>query len=106
MNNCYFIGKLTDDPVLEKVDDVDAVFFTLAIEDFRKNKSGQKVKRVDILNFEAWHTAAITICNNSKKGDLLAIECSARNSEYVETDTIFRINNFKIFDKTKYSLTE
>lgn len=107
MNNCYFIGKLTEDPQLENVDSVDAVFFKLAVEDFRKNKTGQKVKRVDYLSFESWHTAAITICNNSKKGDILAVECVARNSEFEDGDSIvFRVNNFKIFDSSKFSTTE
>lgn len=107
MNNCYFIGKLTEDPQLEKIDNVDAVFFKLSVEDFRKNKTGQKVKRIDYLDFESWHTAAITICNNCKKGDILAVECVARNSEFEDGyGIVFRVNNFKIFDSSKFSTVE
>jgi len=107
MNNCFFIGKLIEDPQLCKVNNIDATFFKVAVEEYRKNKQGQKIKRVDTLDFEAWHTAAITITQNAKKHDMLAIEASARlNHDQGDCFVNFRINNFKIFDTDKYSNVE
>ena len=51
MNKCHFVGKLTDDPVLYDQDRTNLVRFTLAIEEYRKDKSGKKIRRVEFLEF-------------------------------------------------------
>ena len=107
MNNCVFFGRLVEDPVLTKVNDIDATFFKIAVEEYRKNKQGKKIKRIDVLEFEAWHTAAITITQNAKKNDGLMIESSARLShDQGDCFINFRVNNFKIFNDNKYSTPE
>ena len=105
MNNCHFIGKLIEDPILVKHDNVDLVYFKLAIEEFIKSKNGKKIRRVDVLTFEAWHTGAVTIAQNSRIGDILAVNAVARNygEEAGEEELInFRVVNFKIFGKDKW----
>ena len=80
------------------------VKFTLAVEEYRKDKSGQKIRRVEFLDFEAWDTAAQTIYDHTLKGDCMAIEAIARKqkskneSSYVN----FRVTNFKIFNSNNY----
>lgn len=104
MNKCHFVGKLADDPILYPRDRTVLVRFTLAVEEYRKDKSGQKIRRVEFLDFEAWDTAAQTIYDHTLKGDCMAIEAIARKqkpkneSSYVN----FRVTNFKIFNSNNY----
>ena len=100
MNNCTFLGKLYGDVYHSKNNDIDHVTFQLEIENFRKNKNGTKTRSVDILEFEAWHTAALTINQKLTKNDIILVECSARN---LNSNFYFRVNNFRIFKKEKYS---
>lgn len=100
MNNCCFIGKLVSNPELKETNNTYVVNFSLAIEDYRKDKEGGTHRRVDYLDFEAWDTGAITISNYSKKGDLLAIEAEARQHKWMSGDQkrqkiVFRVNTFK-----------
>ena len=74
MNNCSFLSHAT------KSNDVDLVNFVLEVEEYRRNKSGQKTRRTENLNFEAWHTAAITIKEKLNVGDLILVECTARSN--------------------------
>lgn len=104
MNNCTFLGKLTEPVELYEEDGVAVVGFTLEIEEYRKNKSGQKTRNTQDLNFQAWHTAAITIDEKLNIGDLILVECSARNSP--ESDCYFRVNRFKIFNKYSQNLED
>ena len=103
MNNCCFLGKLKDPVYSTKSNDVDLVNFVLEVEEYRKNKSGQKTRRVEYLNFEAWHTAAITIHEKLSPGDLIMVECTARSTRGEEGSCYFRVNSFKIFNKERYS---
>ena len=52
MNNCSFLGKLKEPVYSTKSNDVDLVNFVLEVEEYRKNKSGQKTRRVEYLNFD------------------------------------------------------
>ncbi len=95
MNNCVFIGKISDGPYENSDNNVTVVTFSLSVEDFRKDKNGNKKVEVDELNFEAWHTGAEAILKNCKKGDVIAVEAVAR-TDY-EYGTYFRVKNFKVF---------
>lgn len=104
MNSCNFLGRLYGDVYHDKSNNVSVVNFKLEIENFRKNKNGVKTRSVSILNFEAWHTAAITINDKLTREDLILVECSARNTEDSTVPVCyFRVNSFKIFKKDKYS---
>lgn len=103
MNNCSFLGKLKEPVRATKSNDVDLVNFVLEVEEYRKNKSGQKTRRTENLNFEAWHTAAITIKEKLKTGDLILVECTARSNRDSDDFCYFRVNSFKIFNRERYS---
>ena len=82
MNICCFVGKLVADPELKETNNTYVVNFSLAVEDYRKDKEGEKHRRVDYLDFEAWDTGATTIAKHFKKGELLAIEAEARQHKW------------------------
>ena len=104
MNKCHFVGKLADDPILYPRDRTVLVRFTLAVEEYRKDKSGQKIRRVEFLDFEAWDTAAQTIYDHTLKGDCMAIEAIARKQKSKNENSYvnFRVTNFKIFNSNNY----
>ena len=100
MNICCFVGKLVADPELKETNNTYVVNFSLAVEDYRKDKEGEKHRRVDYLDFEAWDTGATTIAKHFKKGELLAIEAEARQHKWVSGDqkrqkVVFRVKTFK-----------
>ena len=98
MNKCHFVGKLVDDPMLYPRDHTYVVKFTLAVEQYRKDRSGQRIRRVEFLDFEAWDTAAMAIRDNIEEDDTMIIEAAARsNSGFPHDETFFRVTNFKIF---------
>lgn len=97
MNNCQFLGKLTHQPETEIEDGVVVLRFELEIEEFRKDKNGDKKRSLVFLEFEAWDTAALAIEKYAEEGSLMLIESAARNFENQEvTETYFRVNSFKI----------
>ncbi len=102
MNSCNFLGRLYGDVYHTKDQDIDVVSFQLEVENFRKNKNGTKSRTVAILEFEAWHTAALTISQKLNVGDLILVECSAKTSNDSDKP-YFRVNSFKIFNKERYS---
>tara|TARA_R110001592_G_scaffold19932_1_gene81361 strand:+ start:630 stop:941 length:312 start_codon:yes stop_codon:yes gene_type:complete len=102
MNGCHFLGKLTGDPVLKKSYNSFFVNFTLEVEEYRRDKDGVKKRRIDLLNFEAWDSAAKTIQQRAQKDDIMVIEAIARNESIKDPDTVvFRITNFKIIPKRR-----
>tara|TARA_R110002020_G_scaffold351130_1_gene564413 strand:+ start:1122 stop:1433 length:312 start_codon:yes stop_codon:yes gene_type:complete len=98
MNKCHFLGKLIKDPILTESYRADVVNFTLEVEEYRKDKDGIKKRRTDLLNFEAWDSAAQTIHQHAFKSDFLVLEAVARNQDSKKLNqVIFRVTNFKIF---------
>lgn len=101
MNNCFFVGKLATDPELKNTTSSQVVNFTLAVEEYRKDKDGTKHRRVDYLDFEAWDSGATTIAKHFKKGDMLIIESEARQHKWTSQDgtkkqkVVFRVKTFK-----------
>jgi single stranded DNA-binding protein len=100
MNNCCFVGKLAVDPELREINNTYVVNFSLAVEDYRKDKDGEKHRRVDFLDFEAWDSGATTIAKHFKKGDMLIIESEARQHKWVSNEQkrqkiVFRVKTFK-----------
>ena len=81
MNNCHFIGRLVQDPELTDVNETSVVRFTLAVNEYRKSKDGEKSKKVDYLDFEAWDSGATTIDRYCSKGDEIAVMACARQDK-------------------------
>jgi len=98
MNRCHFLGKLVTDPNLTTPYSTDLVNFTLEVEEYRRDKDGVKKRRTDLLNFEAWDSAATTIHKYASRNDFLIVEAIARNPPSKKCgEVVFRVTNFKIF---------
>lgn len=100
MNSCHFVGKLASDPELREINNTYVVNFCLAVEDYRRDKEGEKHRRVNFFDFEAWDSGATTIAKHFKKGDMLIIDSEARQYKWVFNDqnrqkVVFRVKNFK-----------
>ncbi|MAR66655.1 MAG: hypothetical protein CL833_05315 [Crocinitomicaceae bacterium] len=97
LNNCQFLGKLTHPPETETENGVVVLRFELEIEEFRRDKSGEKKRSLVFLEFEAWDTAALAIEKYAEEDSLMLVESSARNFQNAEiVETYFRVNSFKI----------
>ena len=113
-NYCRFIGRLTADPKLVNLDNTQLVTFTLAINEYRKEKGGDKKKTVNYFDFEAWDSGAVTLGNHCKKGDIVDVVTSAKNKSWTDKDgkkrlqTRFRVKEFKLFNNepTGYKVEE
>jgi len=109
MNSCSFVGRLVRDPELFAANGTDVVKFTLAINEYRRSKTGQKTKQVDYLDFEAWDSGATTISKYCSKGDELAVSASARQDRWNDPEgnkrskIKFRVNSFNLFSQERYS---
>ena len=107
MNNCTLIGRFVADPVIRDVGKTKLVTFSLAIEEYRKDKDGNKKKRVDFFDFEAWDSGGMAIYTHCAKGDLIDLAASARNNSWVDKKgdkryaTKFRVKEFKILSNKK-----
>ena len=106
-NYCRFIGRLTDDPKVVEFENTNLCTFTLAINEYRKEKSGEKKKTVNYFDFEAWDSGGETISRYCSKGDVIDLVASARNNSWVDKSgqkrysTKFRVKEFKLFNQTK-----
>ena len=102
MNNCNFVGRFTADPEIRDVGNTQLVTFFLAVEEYRRDKEGNKKKRVDFFEFEAWDSGGTTIYKFCKKGDMIAIHSCARQQKWVNSEgksiqkTNFRVQSFKL----------
>ena len=95
MNKCNFLGKFTEDPLLEDAYNTTVCNFIVNVEEYRKDKEGYTKKRNNLLEFEAWDTAAKAIAKQGRRGDYIVIECIARN---YNNNVVFRVTSFKIFN--------
>ena len=94
-NDCRFLGRLVADPNLIKTkNDVNLVTFTLAIPEYRKEKSGEKKRNVSYFDFEAWDSGAKTIYDHCETGDSLVVNCTARSGNGKVTFA-FQVLNLK-----------
>lgn len=95
MNNCVFLGEVVEDLIISDDDAVKKLSFTLAVDKFRKNKRGETICDREYLDFEAWDTGAIAIGENCLVGDLISVQCTARQND---GHTVFRVNEFRIIE--------
>ena len=109
MNNCHFVGRLASDPTIKDVGNTKLATFVLALEEHRKDKEGNKKKRVDYFEFEAWDSGGTTIAEFCRKGDYLAVDAIARQQKWTTPDgsprqkVNFRVKSFKMFDSGRHS---
>jgi single-stranded DNA-binding protein len=98
MNKCNFLGRFYEDPILEDAYNTTVCNFRVNVEEYRKDKDGYSKKRNNILNFEAWDTAAKAIVKQGKRGDYIVLECIARS---YSNNIVFRVTSFKIFNNVE-----
>ena len=106
MNECHFVGRIASDPVLTKHERhgkpaTPLCNFTLAVARQYKKGDGSNAEKTYFLDFEVWDTAADTIANFCKKGELLVIDRASACSHPVILEdgtkvnrTIFRVDKF------------
>ena len=101
MNICVFGGRLTRDPKLVTLEAGGIVCnFTIAINNYRKAKTGETVNRAAFADCEAWDTGAEFIHKSYKKGDYIIINASLRTDSW-ETNgvkkykNVYRVNHFE-----------
>lgn len=99
--NCSDIGKVVNEPELTQDNGVDKVTFTLSVENYRKNKTGEKVRNLDYFNFVAYHTGATSVYQRCKKGDLMWFDARPVQHRWEENGKqlsriVFRLERFKI----------
>ena len=98
-NYCRFIGRLTSDPDLVKLENTELCRFTLG-----PNGEYRKKKSVNYFDFEAWDSGATTLKKYCKEGDIVDVVTSARNNNWVDKEgnkkfqTRFRVKEFKLFN--------
>ena len=112
-NDCRFLGRLVADPNLIKTkNDVNLVTFTLAIPEYRKEKSGEKKRNVSYFDFEAWDSGAATLAKYTRKGDEIFVHASARPNNWTDKagrknyQVKFRVKEFKLFNYHKEETEE
>lgn len=104
-NDCRFLGRMVSDPNLIKTkNDVDLVTFTLAVPEYRKERSGEKKRNVSYFDFEAWDSGATTLAKYTRKGDEIFVHASARPNNWTDKagrknyQVKFRVKEFKLFN--------
>lgn len=94
MNKCHFLGRAQRLYFREASGDgAECIQFELEVEEFRKEKNGNKVRELNYFEMEAWGTAAKALSSYLDEDGLLAVEAIARNDG---EGTFFRITSFKI----------
>ncbi len=100
MNRCHFLGKLTSQPEIEMQDGTPVIRFELEVEEFRRDKNGDKKRSVVYLDFEAWDSAATAIERYAQEDCIMVVESVARIDEPEDADdcpyVYFRVTSFKI----------
>ena len=104
-NDCRFLGRMVSDPNLIKTkNDVDLVTFTLAVPEYRRERSGEKKRNVSYFDFEAWDSGATTLAKYTRKGDEIFVHASARPNNWTDKtgrknyQVKFRVKEFKLFN--------
>ena len=111
-NYCRFIGRLVKDPQLIQLENTELVTFTLAINEYRKEKGGDKKKTVNYFDFEAGDSGAATLGKYCKKGDIVEVVTSDKNKTWTDPEgnkrlqTRFRVKEFKLFNNGHHQKEE
>lgn len=104
MNKCIFYGQIRNKSFEADLDgNVCRIALQIKIENRRSTKSKNKKIDYELLNFEAWGGAALTIESNADPGDyILIVDSTARSTPHDNSGSptseliCFRINEFKI----------
>jgi single-strand DNA-binding protein len=83
MNKCIFIGRLGDNPTEGLLGSGESVVnFDLAINEYRKDKDGNKTPHTEWVRIVAYRNQADVIRTHLRKGDRVAVEGRMRTRRY------------------------
>lgn len=103
MNSCMFLGNLVADPEKRSLPSgVSVVSFRLAVNDkpYTDKTSGEKVKKTNFLDFEAWSGQGDIIAQYFAKGDPIVVRATAKQDIWDAEDGTkrskikFRVEDF------------
>ena len=81
LNSVSLLGRLCADPTLNTTTDgVKVTTFTVAVDRNRLNKEGKR--DADFFEITVWRQSAEFVCNNFKKGSLIAVHGALRSHNY------------------------
>lgn len=96
----HCIGRFVRDPELKEVGNTHVCEFSLAVDEFRKI-NGERKKYTNFFDFVIWDKAAELVVEHKRKGDQIAVECTARQDKWQDKNTgeqrsrvIFRVDDF------------
>lgn len=102
MNTCTFFGQIVSELKLSEEYGTDLLQFKLAVDKYRKNKDGDKIRDRNYLWLEVWDAGARTLHKHANEGDSVLVECTAKTSGgYYNNSVTFRVNEFKIIKKSQ-----
>jgi single-strand DNA-binding protein len=87
MNRVILIGNLGNDPEVSFTPSSQAVAkFSIAINEYYKDRTGQKIEQTEWVNIVAWGSTAQVAGKYLQKGDKCAIEGKMRTRSYEAKD--------------------
>lgn len=99
-NLVYLIGRLTEDPVVTKLEDgQETLPFVLAVQRSYKNADG--IYEADFIRCVLWNGIAAHTAEYCKKGDLVGIKGRLQNRSY-EVDNEKKYISEVIVDKVSF----
>jgi single-stranded DNA-binding protein len=94
MNNCYFIGKISEDLTINTEYGCSVCDFVIEVEEKWHGKTdGKKNVIKTMLNCTAWDKGADALYSKFVKGDMIFIEGSLRHDD--EGIDYVRVNSFR-----------
>lgn len=72
LNQVVFVGRLTEDPTIEKVEGNVIGTITLAVQRTFRNEKG--ICETDFIPCKLWNTVAISTSEYCKKGDIVGVK--------------------------------
>ena len=80
LNQVVIVGRLTDDPKIEKGENHDYSHLRLAVQRSYKNAEG--VYETDFINVKLWDSIASNTAEYCKKGDIIGVKGRVETSSY------------------------
>lgn len=87
MNECFFIGRLCNDPSTRSVGDKTMATFRLAVNRAVKSQTGTDA---DFFDITAWGKLADFAYTWLKKGMKVVVRCRAENRNYTDKNNVKR----------------
>lgn len=93
-NMVYLIGRLTENPTVEKENDREVCTINLAVQRTYKNEEG--IYETDFLKCILWNDLATHTAEYCKKGDLVGIKGRIQNTKYENNGDIIYKNEIVV----------